>query len=100
MHKSIAALLRGFPLSTHFGKQALFVTKDYNIQPALKYSIGIYAMIYWIGLNGWQCNICAAHYYTHSLLLQLDLSLLAVSDTRYILYMLHLFNCYYIKIVI
>lgn len=43
-------------------------------------------MIYWIGLNGWQCNICAAHDYTHSLLLQLDLSLLSVSDTRYIVY--------------
>lgn len=75
-----------FPLSTHFGKQALFVTKDYNLQPAFKSSIGIYAMVYWIGLNGWQCNICAANYYTHSLLLQLDLSLLSVSDTSYIVY--------------
>lgn len=31
MHKSIAALLRGFPLSTRFGKQASIVTKDYDI---------------------------------------------------------------------
>lgn len=34
--------------------------------PHFKSSIGIYAMIYWIGLTGWQCNICAAHDYTHS----------------------------------
>lgn len=87
MHKSIAALLRGFsPLDTFWQTGLICDQRLLTSNPHLKSSIGIYAMIYWIGLNGWQCNICAAHDYTHSLLLQLDLSLLSVSDTRYIVY--------------
>jgi len=86
MHKSIAASPRGHLPSTKFGTQAIFLTVGSHIQPASKSSIGIYAMIYWIGPNGWQCNNCAAHDYTRALLLQLDLSLLSVSASRCTLY--------------
>lgn len=102
MHKSTAASPGGFHPSPHvLANRPYSWPKIINIQPAFE-------IFHWhlcydlekIGLNGWQCNICAAHDYTHSLLLQLDLSLLSVFRTPDILNMCHLVNSYYIKIVI
>lgn len=105
MHKSIAALLRGGgvsataspsppPPSTCFGKNRPYLWPKIIIitsNPHFKSSIGIYAMIYWnwpLKIDG-SAIFCAAHYYTHALLLQLDLSLLCRLQI-YLYIMLHL----------
>lgn len=67
MHNSFAALIKRGPplvhLSMHFGKQAFTCDQTSlleHLKPLFVRNLPL-AFMLWLGLNGWQCNVCAAH---------------------------------------